>query len=120
MVSMKMCMIATGDYFSPSALEISLGIRLVKKQEKGEIGTNGRYKDARLPTGSCIIEMDNNDDLINFIESNMALLLKYGITDMILDISVEYSDQCNFEFTSDWLARISRLNIPVSISCYKI
>lgn len=120
MVSMNMCLIATGDDFSPSALEITMGIRFAKKHEKGELGATGRYKGIEYPSGSCIVEMESNDDLIEFIESNMPILINAGITEMVFDISVEYSEQCNFDFTPDWLARISKLNIPVAISCYKV
>jgi hypothetical protein len=119
MVSMKMSLIATGEDFSPSALEIALGIQLAKKHEKGDLGNAGRYKNLKYPFGSCIIEMPNGNDLIGFLETNMSELLKYGITQMIFEISIEYLDQCNFDFTPEWLARISMLNIPVSISCYK-
>lgn len=119
MVSMSMCLIATGEAFSPAALEKVIGFQVAKKHEQGEIGVAGRYKGVEYPSGSCIIEMEDSNELIKFLEASMPLIKKYGVTDSILEITVEYSDQCNFDFTPDWLARVSKLNIPISISCFK-
>jgi hypothetical protein len=49
----------------------------------------------------------------------MDKLKEYGADDISLTLDVCYDSQCNFELDVDFLSRIVKLSIPLSISCYK-
>lgn len=61
------------------------------------------------------------DDLYVKILSAETLLKNNGIeiSDFTLYLLIEYEQQCNLEFTSDLLLKISRLKMAFCISCWQ-
>lgn len=112
--------ILIGENFSPSALEKSMNIFFHQKNEKGEIATIGRFKGRPLPYGSCVVCDESNQEIVmDFLEKNLDILKKNGIDNIFLRLDVIYESQCNFELDPNFLSRIVKFSIPLSISCYE-
>lgn len=117
---MNLSCILMGENFSPSAVEKSINVFFHEKNEKGEIAKIGRFNGRSFPYGSCIMRDQHYKELvIEFLENNMGKLKEYGVDNISLRLDVSYDSQCNFELDSNFLSRIAKLSIPLSVSCYK-
>jgi len=57
--------------------------------------------------------------MLNFIESLKFVYYIEEASDVIISIVVSYDDECNFELTNDQIKKLSKLNLPLGISCFK-
>jgi hypothetical protein len=56
--------------------------------------------------------------LLQSFNATRSELLACGASAMNLHISVEYQDQCNFEFSTQEIQAIAASMLPMSISCW--
>lgn len=109
--------IIIGEDFNPNSLDIPDSISIIKKIEKGERISDGRFSGKLSNDGSLIIS-GSVDDVLLFLEREEAQIQVNKLDFFNVTITVEYVDQCNFEISSEQLFRFSRLKIPIGISCY--
>ena len=120
MITMDLTCILTGKDFSPASAEKLTGYRFLEKNERGEIAKAGRYKGLPFPYGSCIIrDVSNQEAILDILEKYQTKLLGNGVESIVLQLNVAYESQCNFELNENFLARIARLSVPLSISCFE-
>ncbi|HOX45004.1 MAG TPA: hypothetical protein PK668_15500 [Myxococcota bacterium] len=118
---------ASGPKFSPKNVERHTGIRFSKKNEPGDIGTIGRYRDHPLPYGSCELNgPETGVDLqvpdpsfFESIEGAARECLMAGATSMLLHLDVAYTDQCNLELSKDFVSALARAGVSITMSCYE-
>lgn len=118
---------ATGSDFSPANAERVSGVSFSKKNEPGSTGTTGRYRGQPLPYGSGeLVDSENEIDLQNpnvmffaVIERIAPACLAAGATLMLLHIDVAYTDQCNIEFSHEFVAALAQLGISITMSCFE-
>jgi len=116
-----------GSKFSPTLTERLHGIKLEGKNEIGDIGKIGKYKNKPIPYGSGVFVISNNlldpsydhYKKIDLLEKLIPKLKSYGVEFMDVLITVAYYNQCNFELSSLLLRRLAALKIPISFSCYE-
>jgi len=117
----------SGPLFSPSMAESKTGISLINKNEPGEIASMGLFRCKPLPCGDGQLVPDGSaelpyggrfEQLVGTIEKHIEELKQCGATEFLLSMDVCYDSQCNLEFTPSEMGRISRLGIPLAISCY--
>jgi hypothetical protein len=113
-----------GEGFSPKAAEVLTGLSFKEKNELHEIGTRGRYIGKPIPYGNAILEAQvehasNLDKILDLIGNHLTIFRDCGAEDIVLHCDVFFDKQCNFEFSEPQLAKISKLNIPLTISCYQ-
>jgi hypothetical protein len=92
-----------------------------EKNEPGATGNAGRYRSKPIPYGSATLESDPPDDLdalLDILTCSIAKFREAGADDITLHCDVFYSGQCNFEFSVNQIACLSKLKIPITISCY--
>jgi hypothetical protein len=114
-----------GESYSPALVEKDTIIKFSYKNEKGDIGKRGKYKEKPLPYGSSSIKppsnlIDENEKLlwlIDILKKHKEKILKCGATDMTFHIAINYQFQCNFDFKPIFLKEIGELNIPFTITC---
>ena len=116
-----------GDQFSPAEAETLAGFRFTQKSERGVLATTGRYKGRPLPYGWAELEATAPGDFLMtvdgpFFEAAEALTraaLTQGEVDVRLHVDVEHDDQCHLELAPGVLAAVSRLGVPLTMSCYE-
>lgn len=128
MVRAKVSCSIIGENFSPSNLEKKIKYIFNDKNEVGDIGSKGRYKDKPIPYGSVDVyppdeflsenEITQLEWIIEFLEKNKEQISKSKIDDVRIMVSIFYETQCNLSFDSDLLKRISELKLDLNISCY--
>ncbi|NAS12393.1 DUF4279 domain-containing protein [Poritiphilus flavus] len=127
MISGFIYCILTGETFDPDAVNKLNGIRITDSQKKGSIGSKGRYKGQEIPFSSVQIELENNKDLTLDQELDLILsklsdyhgeIAKAGVSDIELAMNLEYTSQCNWEFSVQQMKKMVHLDIHFSISCY--
>lgn len=140
MISVNVTLSARGRTFSPKKAGAELGIDLtLKGHEPRALGSTGKYKGRPVPWGKANLELpwppvgvecsgspDEFDTLtqlpasLNLLRSLEVVptLRRFGATDIILWVIVEYRDQCNMELSPALLAALAGLGVPVAISCY--
>ncbi len=58
------------------------------------------------------------DKFITFLRENKVVISKIaGVQEIVVWITYEYKDQCNFEFESTTLKSLGDLNVSLCISC---
>ena len=110
--------IIEGFHFNPGVLKLASGIRIIQLVHKGEIVEKGRYKGEQSKSGYVIFD----GELSQIIRTLKELkLTKRVVEDMNVSISIliEFSEDLNFEISSDALRLISKLNIPIGVSVYR-
>lgn len=118
---------AQGDNFSPRSAEKATGTRFSEKNEPGDLGTSGRYKDMPLPYGSAQLELPSSstEELLNadappFKDpAFVGKLRSSGASEITLYIDVAYQSQCNFELSPKLLRALSDLGVAVGFSCFQ-
>jgi hypothetical protein len=116
-----------GDQFSPAEAETMAGFRFTQKSERGELATTGRYKGQPLPYGWAELEAAAPGHFLTtadgpFFEAAEALTRAaqtQGEVAVRLHVDVEYVAQCNLEFAPSILAAVSRLGVPLTMTCYE-
>jgi hypothetical protein len=112
-------LLVTGDEFSPSKAEALLNLDFGStKNEPGDLGVKGKYKDRPKPYGSATINyswldcsaglemgipdlLPPNLDLF-LIPNFIGTLRNCGGTDITLYINVGYDSQCNMELSLNY------------------
>ena len=94
--------------------------------DKGEIGTYGRYKNIPHDFGSLILEPKNIDVTFGIILTeffkNLIKLRKEAIfsnLDMSICIDMAYQNQCNFELSIENISYLHELSANFGITCYE-
>lgn len=119
MIVISQYCILKGDNFSPKKTSDILNISFDEMNEKGELGIIGRYKGKAIPYGSCVIRTENEEyKILNILEKHIYDFKKYGVEEIMLHWDVAYQQQCNFEIGVDYINRLSKLSIPLSVSCF--
>lgn len=111
----------SGERFSPKNMEMKCGIKFDKKNEKGEIGKIGRYKNEVIPFGYG--RKDTNEEKLGVVIDSIEEYIKNkelsGIEDINILLNIEWSSQCNFEINNKIIEKIIKLNVPLSITCFE-
>ena len=117
--------LVVGPTFSPSRVAWLEHAELRDINEPGDIGTKGRYKGAPLPYGSCTIIVSEKpgdwsllDNLLKVLEAHIDKIRQQGGSEIVLYCNVFHDGQCNFEFTSEELGKIFKMNLGIAVSCY--
>lgn len=126
MIRISLVFRAMGERFSPGVAEVQTGILFSKKNERGDIGDCGRYKGQPIPYGSGDLrEPSDNSDLVipsdaffKALNILVPVCRKAMADSMLLHIDVAFEDQCNMELSEHFLRAVSKLGIPVTVSCF--
>lgn len=124
---MASCLI-TGDNFSPKLFENKNSVSFAWANEPGEAvhpGVEGAWG-MPLKHGSASIKISNKPEenwgnlmeFLRILESCLTDLKESGAEDIALMMSLFHDGQCNFGFSPEELAIMTRLGITLSISCY--
>lgn len=130
MILIRASCLLSGKTFSPRIAEERTGLRFTKKNELGEIGTIGRYREKPIPYGHAILEapFDSRTKpgvvmpeewIVDTISSHIEELRSCGATSIDLDLNVTWQDQCNLAFDAVFLQKLGKLNIDFLLSCYE-
>ena len=131
MINEYVTCILSGDNFSPALFVRSSGLKLTNINEKGDIGKIGRFKNKKIPFGSAEIDIsdiyiqnklkniDQFDLILVVLSDNLPKINAAGVTDIYLDINLEYEDQCNWELKREQIKKLAEIDINLSISCFK-
>ena len=125
MVKIHVTLLAQGDAFSPTMAEQLSGIAFDNKNEHGELGKKGRYRDVPTPFGAARkqwADQDPGDPTVAFLEEFSALVDASRLataTTMRLHLDVAYLDQCNMELGVEFVNALSRANMGLTITCYE-
>ena len=122
--------VISGDAFSPRLAEDRTGIKLSNKEEVGDLGRVGIYRNKPLPYGSAYLYPPKEalspmnsyagfDWLIDKLEEVIEIYRDCGADDIYLDLAVYYDEQCNMAFEPETLGKIAKVKIPFWISCYE-
>ena len=109
-----------GENFSPKLLNKISDIEMRLTNEFGEVGKIGKYKDKKLPYGSCCIvtperiKSNRVEWMADFIIKHKSEFEKAGATAMSFWI-YGYGNQGNMEFSVEELTKISATKIPLCI-----
>lgn len=98
-----------------NVIDVPSTIKVVRKQNIGDIVDYGRYKGTKAVERYIIISGEI-DEILDFTKH---LNYNVGNCEMSLDLNVEFTEQCNFELSMSQLKKISLLNLDLSISCYQ-
>jgi hypothetical protein len=110
-----------GARFSPATAERISGVGLSDKNEPGAIGNVGRYKDKPIPYGSATLESHPPVDLDTLLDTLSRCIQAFrdaGAEDITLHCDFFYRGQCNLELSLAQITCLSKLQIPITISCY--
>ena len=58
------------------------------------------------------------EELLGALELHMETMKQCGAENFLLRINVGYDEQCNLEFSPQELTRLSRINVPLAVTCY--
>ncbi|HXT40404.1 MAG TPA: hypothetical protein VN887_10305 [Candidatus Angelobacter sp.] len=126
MIEISPICIIKGETFSPALAEMKTGLRFFKKNEPGELGKLGRFKNAPQPYGSAeLVPLDDSkgyaamNALLETLSKGIAILRECGALDISFYIAVSYQDQANLEFNTSFLAKIAELKIPLLITVFE-
>ncbi len=118
MIKIRAYCLLQGMNFSPALAESRTGLSLENKNEVGETGRSGRYKDRPVPYGSAELTASDTDRIIGILEKHIGTFRSCHAETVILHFDVSYDTQCNLEFGPELIKKISDLQIPLTISCY--
>ncbi len=113
-----------GKSFSPSLAEIKTGLRFASKNEPGDVGKKGRYRNVPTPHGAARLELSNDNysalqELLGILSKNINLLRDCGAEEIKYYLTVSYKpeeEQCNLEFDALFLKALGELDVPLLIS----
>lgn len=116
-----------GDAYSPALAEKSSRIVFIEKNEVGEKGCFGKYKDKPIPYGSSKLappfQMTKDNAgfglewLMRTISENRSQFEDAGASHLVLRLNVYHNGQCNFEFDEDQLRILGNARVDLAISC---
>jgi len=120
----------SGDTFSPRLAESITGLTFSSKNEPGEIGLNGRYKGLPHPYGMAILKAPFDSAtkttsqmpeewIADALTQHIKDIRSCGATELHVNITVAWKGQCNFGFSEEFLSKIGRLSVHVTVSCYE-
>jgi len=125
MINIYQYCILQGDYFSPSLAEAKTGITFSKKNEPGDVGNVGRYRGKSIPYGSAEIialnekgNEDSIDFIVNILDKYCEVFRLCGADNIVLHFVISYIDQCDFEFSPEFINKLAKLKIVFAITCY--
>lgn len=121
-------LLVQGATFSPRSAEAGTGIVFSEKNEVGDLGKYGKYRDAPLPDGSATLELASSstrefldiDAPIFQTPGLVAALRSSGASMIVLYVDVAYEAQCNFELSPELLAALAELGVTVGFSCFPV
>lgn len=104
-----------GNEFMPKKITWPKYVSIVSMNNKNDIS---KHTNIKRDFGSIRLEVQRNKlfEILDFIQLNK---IQFKIEDIQLFLLIEYEYQCNFEFTSLAIQRISSYNIGVSITCFE-
>ena len=130
MIEIKPALIIKGKEFSPKLAENATSLKLDLKVEPGEITKRGKYKNKPSPIGSAYYKKNEfletwdedfiNNPFIKLLDNNINILRQCGADEIILDLEINYKDQCNFAFSKNFINRISELGLSIYYSIYEV
>lgn len=117
-----------GDNFSPRKAEALTGVLFRNKNEPGDFGAIGRYRNKPLPNGRATLDSTFNTSLrkggtsseewlVDILLQHIDIFRACGATDFILHLDIVWKDQCNLQLDSQFIQKIGKLNIPLTLSC---
>jgi len=126
MIKIRASCSVAGENFSPKLFSQISSVKLTRTNERGDIGTKGRYQGKPMPYGSASVEVSNKaeaswsrlDDLLVTLEGCIEALRKAGGDEISLSVSLFHDGQCNFGFSKEEFRRIAALKVDMAISCY--
>lgn len=125
MIQLFPVLMLRGDQFSPGLAEAETGLGLSQKQERGDKGQKGRYRDQPLPYGAALLEVPVHIEperrmawLLEASSRHLPVLRRLGASECGLHLDVRFRDQCNLEFVPEELALVATLGLPLTISCW--
>ncbi|WP_124328991.1 hypothetical protein [Desulfonema ishimotonii] len=118
MIKIRAYCLLQGPNFSPALAESRTCLSFENKNEVGEAGRSGRYKDIPIPYGSAELTASDTDRIIRILETHIGTFRSCHAETIILHLDVSYDAQCNLEFSPELIKKISDLQIPFTISCY--
>jgi hypothetical protein len=114
-----------GQMFSPKSLEKKTNLVLTQKNEPGEMGRLGKYKNKPLPYGAANIEPPNtigDHEKITWLATTFLehkeSIEQSGIEDLHFYIGYFYENQCNLALTASELKLIAETGLDYWFSCY--
>jgi len=112
---------AQGPKFSPSLAEQLAGVIFSTKHEPEEWDINGKFKGLVKPFGCGEKEWPYvpNGNTFEIIERLAEASRNAEATDLCLHLDIFWEDQCNLEYTPEFIAGLARARIPLTISCYE-
>ena|SRR5690606_29961879 len=111
-----------GDNFSPAKVEQTVDLTFSNKNEIGEIGKLGRYKNLPIPYGSATIKNSENASLASFLmyfRKYITIIRQNGGKSIYLNCGYFYSGQCNCELGIEEIALLNEMKIPFIFSVYE-
>ena len=113
-----------GETFSPAAAEREAGLSFTEKNERGEIGTRGRYAGQPLPFGAATLwapsEIDPSERLdwiLDAVLPHLDTLRSLGGMQGWLHSNVYFDTQCNLEYQPEQLQKLAKLGITYTVCC---
>jgi hypothetical protein len=103
-----------GETFDVAAAEAALPIAL---HDPSYPTINCRYGAANIVAPEDVPWSDRLDWVIRETELHLGSLRSFGATDFHIHIAIDYSHQCNLEFTPEQTQRIGALGLHFSIDC---
>jgi hypothetical protein len=126
MVTMTITLRVQGAQFSPDAVERDARVVFSQKVERGTLATRGRYAGQATPYGSAELVDADPTTTINggasaFLDSVERVVALEGASheSAELHILVAFVDQCNFELAPEFVQRVARMKLPITISCFE-
>jgi hypothetical protein len=107
-----------GRELRPEILSVPKSIEVNRLVTRGSVVDFGRHKNEISDEGLLMLD-GTVDDMLSFLANSSAMILETKC-DVSVTILVEYSLECNFEFTAHQLDMMSRLKIPIGITCYSL
>ena len=115
-----------GESFSPNEAEKNTDIKFTVKNEVGEIGKRGKYKDKPYNFGYALLEPPKGIDdlqqiewLVDTMVKNICILRKCGVIDGKFHVTYAYDSQCNIEYEPQFLSKLVEIGLAFTISCYE-
>lgn len=118
MVKIDYSLSLNGLEFSPDVVIVPKNLKIGIIRKRGDIGQTGRYKNSPFPMG-CLLISGELADLLDFVETLNLADLNVDLDDIVVNATVAYKGQCNFEFFPNELLRLSNINAHLTISCYE-
>lgn len=106
--------------FSPDAISelwVANAKNTIKIRRKNDPSIRGRYKGGVYPDNSIIVSGEI-ESVLTFLEE-IGDFSACGIEHVMIDLTVKYQDQCNFEIEPSVFFRLAKLNLTLGITCYE-